>query len=191
MGMPRARLSRDDWIDAGLTALLESGPAGVTIEGIAVRLGATKGSGYWHFESRDALLTAVVQQWRRAHTDAIREYVARQPDPEARLQRLFRLIFDRPTTTNEARVLLADDPALRAIVAEIAEERIAYVATLVAQCGIPRALARRRAETAYCAVVGHEALLAATPGALHRGSRDNRLRARSIVAALLAPITPA
>lgn len=187
--MPSARLSRDDWINAGLQALLEFGPAAVNIEGVAQRVGATKGSGYWHFDSRDDLLTEVVQRWRHVHTHALMARADRAPDPQTKLEVLFRTIFERATTTNEARILLADNAVLQPIVAEIAQDRISYVADLVTRCGLPGPVARRRAETAYCTVVGHEAVLAASPDALHRSPRDNRRRARSIVAALLAPAT--
>ncbi len=57
------KLSRQDWIDAGLRRLASHGADGLSVAGMARELGATKGSFYWHFSDlpdfRQALLTAV------------------------------------------------------------------------------------------------------------------------------------
>src|SRR5215469_32898 len=62
------RLTRDDWITAALGAIADGGLAAVGVEPLAVRLGATKGSFYWHFENRDALLEAAVRRWEKETT---------------------------------------------------------------------------------------------------------------------------
>ena len=53
-----ARLSADDWAQAALDLIAEQGVSAVAVEPLARRLGVTKGSFYWHFPSRDALLQA-------------------------------------------------------------------------------------------------------------------------------------
>lgn len=183
------RRSRDDWIRAALDALLDGGPRAVTIEGVAALLGATKGSGYWHFASRADLLGGAVEAYRRSRTeDLIADVERRGGDPAARLHRLFRAIFDARGRATEARVLLADEPVLAGVVAELAERRIDYVAGLVAESGIARAEARRRAELAYCTVLGHEVLMAASPASLGpEGGVDAPSRAERVCADLLAP----
>ena len=50
------RLSADDWTREALAQMAELGVAAVAVEPIARRLKVTKGSFYWHFPSRDALL---------------------------------------------------------------------------------------------------------------------------------------
>jgi AcrR family transcriptional regulator len=57
------RLSRDDWIQAAYRTLSESGWKTLNVEALAKRLGVTKGSFYWHFKDRDALLAAVLERW--------------------------------------------------------------------------------------------------------------------------------
>src|SRR5690606_21017046 len=59
----RARLSADDWAEAALDLIAEQGVAAVAVEPLARRLGVTKGSFYWHFPSRDALLQAALERW--------------------------------------------------------------------------------------------------------------------------------
>src|SRR5690606_6770697 len=56
----KGRLSAEDWAQAALDLIAEHGVASVAVEPLARRLGVTKGSFYWHFPSRDALLQAAL-----------------------------------------------------------------------------------------------------------------------------------
>jgi AcrR family transcriptional regulator len=66
------RLAAGDWIDAALDALARDGAAGVRVEVLARRLGVTKGSFYWHFKDREALLDAALAAWAEGRIAAIR-----------------------------------------------------------------------------------------------------------------------
>jgi AcrR family transcriptional regulator len=66
-----ARLNAQDWADAALIALRSSGAGGVAIEPLARALGATKGSFYWHYRNRKALLEAALGRWEAQETDAV------------------------------------------------------------------------------------------------------------------------
>ena len=57
------RLSRQDWIDGALEALMQEGHEGLRIAGLARRMGVTTGSFYWHFEGREALRDALLNHW--------------------------------------------------------------------------------------------------------------------------------
>ena len=63
MGMPTSRLSAQDWVAAALSALTRGGVSAVRIDVLARELEITRGSFYWHFKDRDALLTAVLEEW--------------------------------------------------------------------------------------------------------------------------------
>src|SRR5829696_7253917 len=52
----RTPLSRRAWTHAALEAIAEGGLAAVAVAPLAIRLGATKGSFYWHFASRESLV---------------------------------------------------------------------------------------------------------------------------------------
>ena len=54
--MKRALFQRPDFLAAARTLVSEQGPATVTVDSVARRLKAPKGSFYHRFESRDALL---------------------------------------------------------------------------------------------------------------------------------------
>ena len=56
-------LAREDWLRAARLALLHGGPAAVRVETLARDLKVTKGSFYWHFRDRNALLEALLREW--------------------------------------------------------------------------------------------------------------------------------
>src|SRR5205809_1946044 len=84
----RSRLAAADWAAAALAAIGEGGLAAVAVEPLAVRLGATKGSFYWHFPNRDALVAAALALWEERHTEGTIAALATEPDPAARLRAL-------------------------------------------------------------------------------------------------------
>ena len=55
-----------DWLKAARLALLHRGPDAVRVEPLARGLGVTKGSFYWHFKDRNALLEALLRALARA-----------------------------------------------------------------------------------------------------------------------------
>ena len=58
-----------------------AGLAAVAVEPLAARLGATKGSFYWHFRNRDAMLEAALQRWERPRPKTSSPGVETEPDP--------------------------------------------------------------------------------------------------------------
>src|SRR5688500_3247840 len=88
------RLDPEDWTRAALTAIAEGGTANVSVERLARELGATKGSFYWHFKDRPALIEAALQLWERDFTDRIIERLADVPDPRERFKKLLESAFE-------------------------------------------------------------------------------------------------
>jgi AcrR family transcriptional regulator len=58
-----ARLSVDDWIQAGFAILADGGPNALRVGRLCERLGVTKGSFYWHFADMQAYRDALVESW--------------------------------------------------------------------------------------------------------------------------------
>jgi len=87
-----ARLSAADWAQAALDLLGEQGLAAVGVEPLARRLGVTKGSFYWHFPSREALLTAALEHWESVEQETVFGKLEAIPDPRERLRALFQLV---------------------------------------------------------------------------------------------------
>lgn len=57
------RLEKKDWMRAARLALLHGGPNAVRVETLARQLGVSKGSFYWHFKNREAILEALLREW--------------------------------------------------------------------------------------------------------------------------------
>ncbi|WP_329239696.1 TetR/AcrR family transcriptional regulator [Actinoallomurus sp. NBC_01490] len=163
------RRSREDWIAAGLHALLNEGPDAVAVQPIARSLGATKGSFYWHFDSRDDLLRAVLARWETVAThDVIAELEASEAAPEEKVRRLFAAVTAGSARHPGQLLLLGGvhHPDVAAAVERTTERRIGYVARLLGETGVPPTVAVRRATLAYAAYLGHAQLLRTTPGVL-------------------------
>jgi len=189
--IPKASLTRDDWIGAGLTALREAGPQAVAVQSLAVRLGATKGSFYWHFTAREDLLDAVLERWRRDATeqiiDTFNRAAADGASPADRLRELLVLITQAGEhTLGEQRILAGtDDPLIRRAVAEVTRRRMDYVAQLLVEAGLPADEARRRAWLAYTWYLGYAQLAATVPGELPADRAERRRMVDDVVAFLL------
>ena len=61
---PRPQLDRSTWIQAAFDTLADEGVGGIRVEILARRLHVTKGSFYWHFKDRQALLDGILETWK-------------------------------------------------------------------------------------------------------------------------------
>jgi AcrR family transcriptional regulator len=61
-------LGVEDWIAAANDLLVSENVRGVQISALCLKLRVTKGSFYWHFSSREDLLRALLNSWRRRMT---------------------------------------------------------------------------------------------------------------------------
>jgi AcrR family transcriptional regulator len=81
-----ARLTRDDWLDAGFLAAVEGGLGAVRVLVLARALGVTRGSFYWHFSDHAELIAALIARWHRSELAALAASQAPNGlDPVARL----------------------------------------------------------------------------------------------------------
>jgi AcrR family transcriptional regulator len=164
----RPRLTADDWVDAALAAMAEGGLSAVAVEPLAARLGATKGSFYWHFPHRDALVGAALQRWEASRTQDVIAGVEVEPDPAGRLRALLvRVVRSVGRDPIEVRLLGdADHPLATDAVRRVVARRIAYLVEQFEQLGLSSVEARRRAVLLYTAYVGHDQLALRLPGVL-------------------------
>src|SRR3712207_5957417 len=107
------RLTQEDWAAAALAALARGGIDAIAVEPLAATLGATKGSFYWHFKNRDALVAAALKLWEERHTDKVIEYLEQDPDPARRLRTLIQGAYERGAGDRVEIALLAN-PSHRA-----------------------------------------------------------------------------
>jgi AcrR family transcriptional regulator len=189
MGMAQRRLSAEDWTTAALAAIADGGLAMVAVEPLAARLGATKGSFYWHFTNRDALVEATMQLWERACTDAIIELVETAGDPPRKLSLLFTTVLGHARSSRlEMNVLaVAEHPLVAPVVRRVTRRRLEYVERLFAEAGFEEGEARRRALLAYTAYVGQAQLAARLPELLPEDAGGQGAYLASVLSVLLSP----
>src|ERR1041384_2079737 len=79
-------LNAADWVRAAMEAIVQGGIAAVAVEPLALRLGTTKGSFYHHFENREALIVAALEEGERTQNRGVFERLRLIPDPGERLR---------------------------------------------------------------------------------------------------------
>lgn len=168
------KASRASWAEAALDALTEGGVEAVAVEPIARRLGVTKGSFYWHFENREALLAAALDLWEARGTTAIIAELSAIPSPSDRLRALFRRVSDvAKSAPSHAALASAREPLVHRTLARVATARLSFLTDCYARSGSAPKLARRRALLAYAAYLGLMQVLRESPGELGTaGERD-------------------
>jgi AcrR family transcriptional regulator len=195
MVMPKGKresLTADHWTRAALVAVASGGLPAVAVEPLAKELGATKGSFYWHFADREALVEATLQLWERRDTDEVIAAIDETQDAETRLRNLLRLAFtsvlDRSAggarTVELALQASASHPLVSAALRRVTERRLTLLTQLYTELGLSTPVARDRGLLAYTAFLGHVQLAHATPGLLPAG-RAFTAHVEQVVEALL------
>ncbi len=159
----RGALDAAAWIAAGLDVLATEGIEAVRIEPLAKALCVTKGSFYWHFAARRALIEAMLTTWSAGRVAAIREQAPREGDPASALRRLAELYTRRSNARGLAielaiRSLARNDVAASRAVQAVDAERLHLVAALFERLGWPAREASARAVMVYAYLFGQSLL---------------------------------
>ncbi|MFT3713181.1 MAG: TetR/AcrR family transcriptional regulator [Archangium sp.] len=155
--------SADDWVKMGFELLSSRGADAVRVEPLARALRVTKGSFYWHFADRAALLKAMLAGWERRATSQIIEWVDEGGGrPAERLARLMQLTGANPQAPAIEQAIRAwgtSDKRVRTALRRVDARREAYVERLLVEHGLPRALAKARTRVIYLALIGEFAVV--------------------------------
>lgn len=152
----RERLSTDDWVSAALERIAEDGLGKLAIEPLAQRLGVTKGSFYWHFRSRNALLDAVLERWRQQGEHDLLADLGAIADPRERLRQLFQRVAAEVQSHRVHAALLkaVEIPRVRDAVENAARQHLALLTEAYRQIGQSTDAATNSARLAYAAYLG-------------------------------------
>ncbi|MBU1333238.1 MAG: TetR/AcrR family transcriptional regulator [Alphaproteobacteria bacterium] len=159
--MTNRRFRPQDWIVAALAALAEGGIGAVRIEKLARRLNTSKGSFYWHFADRPALLTALLDFWETEGTSLVISSVDTVEHPAERL----RAVADAALIPSEQgvdvaraeaalRAWAAEEPVVAERIARVDDRRVAYLAQILQLMGYDRTPAQRLGTGIYLALMG-------------------------------------
>jgi AcrR family transcriptional regulator len=154
--MGKGKVSRDDWTMAALRALARGGVAAVAVDRLARGLGVTRGSFYWHFADREALLVAALETWELHATTEVVAAVRALDDAWARARALFAEALGSEEIAGLEPALAAQTshPAIAAVVARVTEARLSFLAEIFTDLGFGPQDARHRALAAYAAYLG-------------------------------------
>ena len=171
-GASRQNLSAEHWAEAALDAMASGGLEAVAVEPLARRLGVTKGSFYWHFANRDALVHAALQLWEKRETEDAIVGVEEEPDPYERIVKLFK----RGNSSHKAgRLYLAlaassDDPAVGQVVSRVSARRLAYLYKCYLGLGLTERDAKLWSTFAYATFIGNQQVHRDTPDEFPAGA---------------------
>jgi len=152
----RQTLSVRDWAEAALEVIAELGVKGVAVEPLARRLGVTKGSFYWHFANRRALLQAALELWEHQQTDQILARVEQESDPRRRLARVF---AEADGSQYAGRLYLAlagatENKLIQTVVRRVIERQTEFLWRCYIDLGLDEQAARHKAVLAYSVFMG-------------------------------------
>lgn len=152
----RTRLCAEDWEEAALQLIAEQGVNAVAVEALARQLGVTKGSFYWHFRTREALVQAALERWELYGEREIIGQIESIPDPRVRLPELFRRVAHelQPHRVYAALLKALDHPQVVPVMARVSQRRMEFLNTAYREAGMPTAEALNRARLTYAAYVG-------------------------------------
>jgi AcrR family transcriptional regulator len=174
--------TKADWIAAAIEALDDGGIEAVRVEPLAVRLGVTKGSFYWHFADRDELLMELLAAWERLGTVAVIAAVeSAGGDPVVRLQTLWKLAHGtgRMGAEHAIRDWARRTARVDTVVRRVDERRLEYLRGLFRELGLRGDDVEARALLCYSLLVGDHFIKGKT-------TKAGRARALKRALALLA-----
>jgi len=153
---PASRLSREDWLDFGLTVLRDEGPQALKADPLCKRLGVTRGSFYWHFPSAGGFMLAVVERWEARATEQVISAIAQSKgDAREKLRFLLRKVGELDTQLYEAiNHLGGQHPELAGVLRRVHDRRVHFVEGLLASLGFDATEARVRAQVVYAWAMG-------------------------------------
>ena len=146
------KLTRQEWIEAGMQMLARQGVASVRVTELARRLGVTRGSFYWHFKDRNDLLESMVSAWETETT----ELLEKASEAPAGFERIRALQWEgRQAEGRLPDVAIfawaSNEPSIVQRVSAVERQRMEFIAEAFRDGGMPRGRADKITLIAYLA----------------------------------------
>ena len=149
------RLTAQDWVDFALKTLAREGFDALKADGLARKLGVSRGSFYWHFTDLGAFHARVIEQWKKVATEAVVADIEQYESREERLVALLRHALGRGAALEIRMRSWAETSAAAArALDDIDRRRRGYIEQLLVEAGIARPLAVMRAQILYWTYLG-------------------------------------
>jgi len=152
----RSTLSAGDWEQQALVLIAEKGIRAVAVESLAVRMGVTKGSFYWHFLNRESLLEQSLIRWEKHDAANLHTSLSAIDDPRERLRSFFRRTGREKLTHDVYSSLCtaSDHPQVEPLLERVAERRMKHIEKAYEEIGFNPQEASHRARLTYSAYLG-------------------------------------
>jgi AcrR family transcriptional regulator len=153
----RSTLSAVDWERAAVELIAEKGVQAVAIEPLARRMGITKGSFYWHFPNREALLEQSLLRWEEHDSRNLAKSLGEIDQPRDRLISFFRRVGKEKLTHEVYSKLCAaaGHPQVEPVLERVANRRMAHLSAAFSEMGMPEELAKNQARLTYSVYLGY------------------------------------
>ena len=136
--------------------IAEKGIRAVAVELLAKRMGVTKGSFYWHFPNRNALLEQSLLRWEKHDAANLQTSLGAIADPRERLRSFF-IRTSREKLTHDVYSALctaADHPMVEPLLERVAERRMKHIESAFGEIGFTPSEASHRARLTYSTYLG-------------------------------------
>jgi AcrR family transcriptional regulator len=152
----RTTLSAADWERAALELIAERGMQALAIEPLARRMGITKGSFYWHFSSREALLERALLRWEDHDSRNLNASLGEIDHPRDRLISFFRRVGKEKLTHEVFSELCsaAAHPQVEPVLERVANRRMTHLSAAYEELGMAADKARHQARLTYSVYLG-------------------------------------
>lgn len=155
------KVTRQDWRDAALAALLAQGVEGVKIQLIGEQLGVSRSSFYWYFKSRQDLLDALLDHWQKTNTAAL---IAKTKAPAATITEavgnVFRCVINPALFDTRLDFAIRDwarrAPRVHAVLQASEAQRLEALRAMFARFEYPELEAVARARILYYMQIGYD-----------------------------------
>lgn len=150
--------TRDDWLEAARIALLRGGVEAVSVSALAREKGLSRGAFYWHFDTRDALLQALLRVVARRATVTILESLPFMSFEDGMLALLDQIFAPNEASQDAAIHLKAlqrwadTEEEIRDQLVECEEQRDQAIQRFLLASDYPNSEARVRAMIIACAL---------------------------------------
>ncbi len=152
----RETLTAADWEQEALQLIAEKGVQALAIEPLARRMHVTKGSFYWHFAGREALLEQSLKRWEEHDSRNLNMSLGEIDDPRERLVSFFRRVGKEKLTHEVYSELCAaaGHRQVEPVLERVAERRMKHIAAAFEELGMSAEMASYRARLTYSVYLG-------------------------------------
>jgi AcrR family transcriptional regulator len=149
------RISKVDWLDAGLKVLGELGASALTIEKLCEVLGKSKGSFYHHFVDMNGFIGGLLEHWQLKQTQAAIDQANSVEGAANRMAALDQAVRKLDHGLEMViRHWAREDERAAAALTKVDAMRLSYLENLYQQMGSSPEIARAWAELEYTTFVG-------------------------------------